>query len=248
MLVVTNFYLQIVADKSRVDAARAQLAGADAVYRQAIDLDKAGVAAGIDVLRAQVERMLGDAKAQRFVSAFLDYWVDLRKVSNTSPDELLYPDYYLDDLLVESAEAETRAFFAELLRGNLPARNLVASNFVTINERLATLYGLSGVEGVRIRRVPLPPDSVRGGLLTQAGVLKVTANCTELVAVVNSADPIGLMDALIGAGGTTGGTATVIVLAFEAAVRKPSTLSSAACTGVLMAIVPVPVSPLTVTT
>ena len=114
------------------------------------------------VLRAQVERMLGDAKAQRFVSAFLDYWLDLRKVSNTSPDELLYPDYYLDDLLVESAEAETRAFFAELLRGNLPARNLVASNFVTINERLATLYGLPGVEGVRIRRVPLPPDSVRG--------------------------------------------------------------------------------------
>ena len=55
VLVVTNFYLQIVADKSRVDAARAQLAGADAVYRQAIDLDKAGVAAGIDVLRAQVE-------------------------------------------------------------------------------------------------------------------------------------------------------------------------------------------------
>jgi len=47
-----------------------------------------------------------------------------------------------------------------------------------INERLAALYGLPGVEGSAIRRVALPPDSVRGGLLTQASVLKVTANGT----------------------------------------------------------------------
>jgi len=130
------------------------------------------------VLRAQTERMLGDAKAQRFIEAFLNYWLDLRKVSDTSPDEVLYADYYLDDFLVESAEAETRAFFAELLRGDLPARNLVASDFVMVNERLASHYGLSGVEGSAIRRVALPSDSVRGGLLTQASVLKVTANGT----------------------------------------------------------------------
>jgi mono/diheme cytochrome c family protein len=130
------------------------------------------------VLRAQTERLLGDARAQRFIEAFLDYWLDLRKINNTSPDELLYSDYYLDDFLVESADLETKAFFAELIRGDLPARNLVASNFVTINERLAAHYGLPGVEGSAIRRVALPPDSVRGGLLTQASVLKVTANGT----------------------------------------------------------------------
>src|SRR5205085_10925362 len=130
------------------------------------------------VLRSQIDRMLADPKAQRFVTAFLDYWLDLRKVNNTSPDEVLYSDYYLDDYLVESSEAETRSFFAELLSGNLPARNLVASDFVMINERLTTHYGLPGVEGSAIRRVQLPPDSVRGGLLTQASVLKVTANGT----------------------------------------------------------------------
>ncbi len=130
------------------------------------------------VLRAQMERMLGDDKSQRFIEAFLDYWLDLRKINNTSPDEVLYSDYYLDDFLTESARVETQGFFAEIVRGDLPARNFVASDFVMINERLAAHYGLPGIEGSAIRRVVLPPDSVRGGLLTQASVLKVTANGT----------------------------------------------------------------------
>lgn len=130
------------------------------------------------ILRAQTERMLADPRSHRFVDAFLDYWLDLRKVNDNSPDEFLYPDYYLDDYLVESSRDETRAFFGELITKNLPARNIVDSNFVMVNERLANLYALPGVKGVQIRRVLLPPGSVRGGLLTQASVLKVTANGT----------------------------------------------------------------------
>jgi hypothetical protein len=130
------------------------------------------------VLRAQTTRLLADPKAQRFINAFLDYWLDLRKINNSSPDATLYPDYYLDDFLVESADDETRAFFSELLRNDLPSRNLVASDFAMLNERLADHYGIPGVKGAAIRRVALPPDSPRGGLLTQASVLKVTANGT----------------------------------------------------------------------
>ncbi len=138
-------------------------------------------------LTAQTERMLADPRSQRFVNAFLDYWLDLRKVGDNSPDEALYSDYYLDDYLTESSLEETRAFFTELLRSNLPARNVVASDFVTINNRLATVYELPGVEGSQIRKVPLPKDSVRGGLLTQASVLKVTANGTTTSPVVRGA-------------------------------------------------------------
>lgn len=139
------------------------------------------------VLRAQTDRLLGDPKARRFVDAFLDYWLDLRRVATTSPDELLYNDYYLDDLLTESALGETRAFFTELLRADLPARNLVASDFAMLNEKLATHYGLPPVEGVALRKVALPADSVRGGLLTQAAVLKVTANGTTTSPVLRGA-------------------------------------------------------------
>ncbi|MDZ4796698.1 MAG: DUF1592 domain-containing protein [Bryobacteraceae bacterium] len=131
-----------------------------------------------EVLRAQARRLLDDPKSQQFVSAFLDYWLDLRKLNINSPDGTLYGDYYLDDFLVESAGDETRAFFTELVRKNLPARHVVASDFAMINERLAAQYGIEGVDGAAIRRVPLQAESVRGGLLGQASVLKVTANGT----------------------------------------------------------------------
>src|SRR5581483_7342531 len=140
-----------------------------------------------EVLRAQTERMLSDPKARRFTDAFLDYWLDLRHVNATSADGSLYPDYYLDDLLVESATAETQLFFAELLRGDLPARNIVSSDFAMLNERLAAHYGLPPVHGVALRRVANPADSVRGGILTQASVLKVTANGTTTSPVLRGA-------------------------------------------------------------
>ena len=147
------------------------------------------------VLHAQTERLLADPKSHRFVAAFLGYWLQLRKIQVNSPDNDLYPDYYLDDLLTESAEEETQAFFAELLRGDLPARNVIASDFVMVNERLAAHYGLPGVAGVALRRVPLPPDSPRGGLLTQASVLKVTANGTTTSPVLRGA---WIMERIIG--------------------------------------------------
>jgi hypothetical protein len=131
-----------------------------------------------EILRAQTERMLTDARSARFVEAFLDYWLDLRLISGAAPDEELYPDYQLDDLLAESMIAESQAFFTELLRGDLTVRNLINSDFAMLNDRLATHYGIPGVDGVGLRRVSLPECSVRGGFLTQASVLKVTANGT----------------------------------------------------------------------
>ncbi len=131
-----------------------------------------------EVLRAQTDRMLADPKSRRFVEAFLDYWLELRKVNDTSPSTTLYSDYVIDDSLVESALEETRLYFGELLDQNLPARNIVASDYTFLNDRLAAHYGIPGVDGVAMRRVTLPADSPRGGLMTQAIVLKVTANGT----------------------------------------------------------------------
>jgi hypothetical protein len=140
-----------------------------------------------ETLRRQTERLLADPKSRRFVDAFLDYWIDLRKINATAPDAGLYPDYYLDDLLVESAELETQLFFAEILRANLPVRNIVSSDFAMLNERLAKHYGLPTVDGVDLKKTKLPPDSPRGGLLTQASVLKVTANGTTTSPVLRGA-------------------------------------------------------------
>ncbi len=140
-----------------------------------------------EVLRKQARRLLEDSRSQRFIEAFLAYWLDLRKINDTSPDELLYPDYYLDDHLVDSALQETQMFFADVVGENLSAKNLVDADFTYVNERLAKHYELPLFEGALLRKVLLPPENPRGGLLTQASVLKVTANGTTTSPVVRGA-------------------------------------------------------------
>jgi hypothetical protein len=145
---------------------------------------QAGELADAAVLHAEVERLLADPKSRRFVEAFLDYWLDLRKHDATTPSNTLYPDYYLDEGLTEAALDESRLFFTELLERNLPARNVIDADFSYLNERLAVHYGVPGVQGGQMRRVVLPENSVRGGVMTQAIVLKVTANGTTTSPVV----------------------------------------------------------------
>jgi cytochrome c553 len=128
------------------------------------------------VLRGQVERMLKDPKAGRLVADFADQWLDLRDIDDTTPDRKLYPEFRSD--LRDAMLAEPRAFLRELLEKDLPAANVAHSDFAMLNQRLADHYRVLGVVGSEYRRVPLPPDSHRGGVLTQAAVLKVTANGT----------------------------------------------------------------------
>ncbi len=133
-------------------------------------------------LQAQVDRLLKDPRSERFVADFLNQWLNLRNIDATDPDAALYPEFHL--YLKESMLAESRAFFRELIAKDLPAANLVASDFAMLNQRLAEHYGIPGVSGPEIRRVQLPPQSHRGGFLTQAAVLKVTANGTVSSPVV----------------------------------------------------------------
>jgi mono/diheme cytochrome c family protein len=137
-----------------------------------------------DVLHEQVERMLTHSSSSRFVEAFTDYWLDLRKVDDTSPSTALYNDYELDEPLKLAAIEETRLFVAKLIADDLPAKNIVDARFTFLNERLANHYQIPGVQGAQMRYVALPDDSLRGGLLTQASVLKVTANGTTTSPVV----------------------------------------------------------------
>jgi hypothetical protein len=143
------------------------------------------------VLAAQTDRMLNDPRSRQFVNAFLDYWLDLRSISASSADEELYPDYQLDDYLAESMTDETQMYFADILKNNLGVSTLVKSDFAILNERLAKHYKIPGVSGAAMRKVTLPKNSVRGGLLTQASVLKVTANGTATSPVKRGAWILG---------------------------------------------------------
>jgi hypothetical protein len=129
-----------------------------------------------NTLALEVDRMLDDQKSLRFVHDFLDQWLGLKDIDATTPDAKLYPEY--DDSLRQAMLAETRHFFRELIWNNLSVENLIDSEFTFLNRRLAEHYGISGVDREHFRRVTLPEASVRGGLLTQASILKVTANGT----------------------------------------------------------------------
>jgi hypothetical protein len=137
------------------------------------------------VVRAQVDRLLEDPRGERFIVEFLDQWLNLRKIATNDPDARLYPEF--NSYLQDSMLAESRAFFREVIAKDLPVGHLVVSDFLTINQRLAEHYGISGVVGSAIRRVPVPTGSIRGGVLTQAAVLKVTANGTTTSPVVRGA-------------------------------------------------------------
>ena len=129
-----------------------------------------------EVLRLQVERMLKDPKAAAFNREFTGQWLSLRAIDATLPDRTLYPEY--DDSLKSAMLKETSLFFDEVLTHDLPLTNFVASEFTFLNERLAKHYGIPGVEGMAMRRVALPAESHRGGVMTMGSVLKVTANGT----------------------------------------------------------------------
>ena len=127
-------------------------------------------------LAAEVDRLLDAPQSGQFIDDFTDQWLELRRVDETIPDRELYPEYC--HLLHEGMVAETRAFVHELIAKNLPISTLVSADFAMLTQRLAEHYGIAGVEGTEVRRVPLPTGNPRGGLLTQAAILKLTANGT----------------------------------------------------------------------
>ena len=146
-----------------------------------------------NVLRAQVERMLSHPKAKAFTENFTGQWLNLRDIALNTPDKMLYPEF--EEILQWSAERETHLFFEEMLKQNLSVKNFVDSDFAMLNGRLAKHYGIPGVEGVAFRKVALKPEYHRGGLLTQASVLKVTANGTSTSPVLRG---VWMLDRIMG--------------------------------------------------
>jgi len=144
-------------------------------------------------LLAQTRRLIDDPRNRQFVVDFTDAWLNLRDINFTSPDQKLFPEY--DLFLQNSMLEETREFFHELIRENLPVTNVVKSDFAMLNNRLALHYGIDGVRTPEIHRVSLPANSVRGGILGQGSVLKVSANGTNTSPVVRG---VWVMERIVG--------------------------------------------------
>ena len=134
-----------------------------------LDLAAKGALHRPEVIRQQVLRMLADQKSQAFVDNFAGQWLHVRNVQTHQPSpETLF---HFDDNLREALETEMNLFFGSIVRENRPITDLLDANYTFLNERLARHYGIRGVQGERFRRVALPNDSVRSGLLGKGAIL-----------------------------------------------------------------------------
>jgi len=136
-------------------------------------LAEAGTLGKPEVLESQVRRMIADPKSAALADNFAGQWLELRNLSQASPDPKRFPDF--DDDLREAMRRETTLFFLAMLRENRPIPDFIDGRFTFLNERLARHYGIPDVAGRQFRRVELDGKQ-RSGVLTQASVLTISSH------------------------------------------------------------------------
>ncbi|MCE9531944.1 MAG: DUF1592 domain-containing protein [Planctomycetes bacterium] len=179
-ILCSPYFLNYIENPGRLDnhaiAARlARFLWSSMPDQELLDTAAKGELTKPDVLKAQTERMLKDPKAKRFARDFTDQWLDLGKILDMKPDEI-YLEY--DDMLAWSMPLETRKFFGEVLAQDLPISSFIHSDWTFLNSRLGKHYGIPDIEGLELRKVPLKPESHRGGVITHASLLKLTTNAS----------------------------------------------------------------------
>jgi len=126
-----------------------------------------------EVLQQQVRRMLADPRSSALVDNFAGQWLHIRNVAGHQPSpEVLF---HFDDNLRKALERETKMLFESIIRENRTVVDLLDADYTFLNERLAKHYGIRGIAGERFRRVQLPPDSPRRGLLGKGSILMSTS-------------------------------------------------------------------------
>jgi hypothetical protein len=135
-----------------------------------LDLAARGQLSLPKVLEQQVRRMLADPHSNELVTNFAGQWLRLRELHGSQPAD---PEF--DDNLRVALEQETQMLFGGVLHEDRSVIDLLDSNYTFVNERLARHYGIPGVYGSYMRRVALPRDSPRLGILGQGSILTITS-------------------------------------------------------------------------
>ncbi len=145
-------------------------------------------------LKAQVRRMLADPRSSAFVENFAGQWLQLRTLDTLAIDRTTFPEY--TDELRTALSTEATLFFADVLRSDRSVLEFIDSRDTFVNGKLASFYGLPEVKGTEFRRVTLPAESHRGGVLTMGAVLTLTSNTTRTSPVKRG---LFVLDQILGA-------------------------------------------------
>ncbi len=128
-------------------------------------------------LPAQVDRLLADPRATRFVRMFTHEWLRLDRHAAMTIDPDRHPDY--TRFVKRDMAEETLHFVQHVLQQDLSVLTLIDSDFAMLNQNLAEFYGIPGVLGPHVRPVPVTKEQQRGGLLTQGSFLAGHSNGLE---------------------------------------------------------------------
>lgn len=127
-------------------------------------------------LEQQTRRLLADPRSQALVENFAGQWLTLRNLESVQPSTRRFSQWTPE--LRQAMRQETELFIGEVMRGDLSLLRLLDADFTFLNESLAKLYGIEGVQGNEFRKVSLA-GTPRGGILTHGSILTVTSNPTR---------------------------------------------------------------------
>ena len=136
------------------------------------------------ILEQQTRRLLKQSKVKNFLDSFTGQWLGLRLLPQIMPDPRLLKWTSKD---LAAVTKETELFVSEILRKNHPLETFIDADFTYLNRRNARLYEIEFPNSDTMKRVTLPADSMRGGILTHASVLMATANGVDTQPVLRGA-------------------------------------------------------------
>lgn len=145
-----------------------------------LDAAEAGELADPVAVEMQARRMLEDGRAARGIRDFHRQWLDLDRLRTLERDAVVYPEYSAE--LGQDMRASLDAFVDDVMSEGGTLDDLFRADHAYVNERLAPIYGLTGITGDAMQRVPVDPGE-RSGLLTQPALL-------ALLGKSNQSDPI----------------------------------------------------------
>ena len=126
-------------------------------------------------LERQVRRLVADPRSETLTTNFAAQWLQLRNLETTvRPGDPFSVAF--DESLRQSMLRETRLFVDSIVRDDRSVVDLLTAGYTFLDERLAEHYGIPGVTGSRFRRVDLPADSPRRGILGHGSVLTLTSH------------------------------------------------------------------------
>ena len=140
-----------------------------------LDVAERGALSQPAELERQVRRMIADPRSKELTTNFTGQWLQLRNLATVVRPGAPYSVAF-DETLRRAMITETELFFDHVMREDRGVLELLTADYTYLNGRLAGHYDIPNVQGAHFRRIVLPRNSPRGGLLGHGSILTLTSH------------------------------------------------------------------------